>query len=148
MCARPPLIGSVAACDGEKTIDPCPKNDLCPHPCLAGTASVAVAGLLAALKITKNKLSDHTFVFQGAGEVRAARVSAVVVDLEGRPSDSRLRDPFSSLFVCQAALGIAHLLMMAMAKEGVSREDAARRIWMVDSRGLIVKVIRLLMSSP
>lgn len=37
-------------------------------------------------------------------------------------------------------MGIAHLLMMAMAKEGVSREDAAKRIWMVDSKGLIVKV--------
>merc|ERR1719466_93034 len=74
---------------------------------IQGTASVAVAGVIAALSATNTKLKDHTFLFQGAGE---------------------------------ASIGIANLIAMAMEKrEGVPFEEAPKKIWLKDSRGLIVK---------
>uniref|UniRef100_A0A672ZKG2 NADP-dependent malic enzyme n=1 Tax=Sphaeramia orbicularis TaxID=375764 RepID=A0A672ZKG2_9TELE len=42
----------------------------------------------------------------------------------------------------QAAMGIAELITMAMEKEGLPREQCVRKIWMVDSKGLIVKVCK------
>merc|ERR1712183_704514 len=73
---------------------------------IQGTASVAVAGVLAALTATNTKLKDHTFLFQGAGE---------------------------------ASIGIANLIAMAMEKrEGIPFEEGLKKIWLKDSRGLIV----------
>jgi len=73
---------------------------------IQGTASVALAGILAALKGSRKGLKEHTFLFQGAG---------------------------------QAAVGIALLITMALQKrEGLSREEALKHVWLRDSRGLVV----------
>ncbi|KAH3724937.1 hypothetical protein DPMN_050764 [Dreissena polymorpha] len=65
---------------------------------IQGTASVAVAGILASLNITGKKAPGQ-----------------------------------------RASIGIAKLLIMALQEEGATTQEAYSKIWMVDSKGLIVK---------
>nr|GMC51208.1 NADP-dependent malic enzyme-like isoform X2 [Ipomoea batatas] len=67
---------------------------------IQGTASVVLAGVVAALKLVGGTLSDHTFLFLGAGEV--------------------------------------NLISSVILQSGVSLQEARKKIWLVDSKGLIV----------
>jgi len=74
---------------------------------IQGTASVALAGIYTACRITQTKISDHRFLMFGAGS---------------------------------AGLGIAGLIVTAMVEDdGLSMEAAQKQIFLVDSRGLVVR---------
>ncbi|CAA2959212.1 NADP-dependent malic enzyme, chloroplastic [Olea europaea subsp. europaea] len=74
---------------------------------IQGTASVVLAGLIAALKLVGGTLADHRFLFLGAGE---------------------------------AGTGIAELIALEISKQtGAPLEETRKKIWLVDSKGLIVR---------
>jgi malate dehydrogenase (oxaloacetate-decarboxylating)(NADP+) len=72
---------------------------------IQGTGAVALSGIIGAMRITGQQLSEQKLLFLGAGE---------------------------------AGIGIADSFVAALAEEGMSAEEARKRCWFVDTKGLLV----------
>jgi malate dehydrogenase (oxaloacetate-decarboxylating)(NADP+) len=71
---------------------------------IQGTGAVAVAGIIASMRITGDNLADQKILFLGAGE---------------------------------AGIGIADVYVAALKEQGIPEDEARKRCWFVDSRGLL-----------
>jgi len=78
-----------------------------------GTASVVLAGLVSAQKLTNSPLAEHTFLFLGAGEVRINFWNHSLI---------LILNVFLCLLVwlLQAGTGIAELIALYMSKQVMS----------------------------
>ena len=73
---------------------------------IQGTGAMGLAGILSALRISRQELTDQVFIVFGAGA---------------------------------GGIGIAQQIHTALIQRGLSAEEAKRRIYAIDSRGLITE---------
>ncbi|KAL0311933.1 UNVERIFIED_CONTAM: NADP-dependent malic enzyme [Sesamum radiatum] len=99
---------------------------------IQGTASVVLAGLVSALKLVGGTLADQTFLFLGAGE--AGTGIAELIALKISKEVVLVFHQFS--MVC--LLKLLHQLYTLSFVDKCSLEETRKKIWLVDSKGLIV----------
>ena len=61
---------------------------------------MAVAGLLAALRATNTKMSDHTFLFQGAGEAAIGIANLIAMEMEKNEGTVQRTSVQTKLVLC------------------------------------------------
>lgn len=95
-----------------------------------------MAGLFAAVPLSGKPISEHTFVFLGAGTSCSLSLSGRLAILT-LPRTHHIQPCHAR--TGEAGTGIADLIALAISHEtGKTIAQAREQIWLVDSRGLVV----------
>ena len=89
---------------------------------IQGTASVALAGLIASKKITKTKLADNVFLFAGAGEAGTGIANLIAYAIVQESKEDHENNKGG-----------------AASTSPTTIEQAREKIFLVDSTGLVTK---------
>lgn len=110
---------------------------------IQGTAAVALAGLLVACKIKAAPASNPQYHTLSCGPVKSPAEGCILPVVTRRPwgrQGTLLRnETVVFMGAGEAGTGIADLVVAQMVKEGLALEEARRRCWLVDSKGLVTK---------
>uniref|UniRef100_A0A452Y5S0 Malic enzyme n=1 Tax=Aegilops tauschii subsp. strangulata TaxID=200361 RepID=A0A452Y5S0_AEGTS len=103
---------------------------------IQGTASVVLAGLLAALRMIGGGLVDQTYLFLGAGEAGTGIAELIALEMSKHVRQQAL----SALSTDQPVHGVLRIADIELfVQTELPVDDCRKKIWLVDSKGLLVE---------
>jgi malate dehydrogenase (oxaloacetate-decarboxylating)(NADP+) len=104
-------------------------------PSLIQLEDFANANAFCVLNEYRNRVCLFDDDIQGTGAVTLAGIYSALRIMGGHITDEK----FMVLGAGQAGIGAANMIVSAMIEGGLSIEEARKRCWLIDSKGLVVK---------